>query len=142
MPFPRVRPFSYGCIFLTASAQDQIAKERRGAIFRWVIEQQLANGARPRKKKRRSQVPKATVDAWIKKAKGQYGIRSIICLLDPQQLRLYERLPVDLVLPSERVPRRAATINTPHCLSSSLRRFGKPTSDSKSLCSSTTVVPA
>ena len=37
------------------------------------------------------------VDAWIKKAKTNFGIRSIICLLDEQQLRLYVELKMDLV---------------------------------------------
>jgi protein tyrosine phosphatase (PTP) superfamily phosphohydrolase (DUF442 family) len=67
-------------------------------MFRWVIKEQLAGGPRPRRKKKPlSQVPRSTVDAWIKKAKISFGIRSIICLLDEQQLRLYGSLGVDLV---------------------------------------------
>jgi protein tyrosine phosphatase len=67
-------------------------------MFRWVIKQQLAGGPRPRlRRKPCTQVPKSTVDAWLKKAKTRFGIRSIICLLDQQQLRLYENLRVDLV---------------------------------------------
>jgi protein tyrosine phosphatase (PTP) superfamily phosphohydrolase (DUF442 family) len=66
--------------------------------FRWVIEDQLAAGPRPRTKKRpTSQVPQHTVDAWLKKAKKSFGIRSIICLLDQRQLRLYSGLRTDLV---------------------------------------------
>jgi protein-tyrosine phosphatase len=67
-------------------------------MFRWVIKQQLAGGPRPRRKsKPTSQVSKSVVDAWLKKARSSFGIRSIICLLDQQQLRLYENLRVDLV---------------------------------------------
>jgi protein tyrosine phosphatase len=67
-------------------------------MFRWVIKEQLAGGPRPRlRKKPCSQVPQSTVDAWLKKAKTSFGIRSIICLLDQQQLRLYESLRADLV---------------------------------------------
>jgi len=49
------------------------------------------------KKRPPSQVPQRIVDAWLKKAKTSFGIKSIICLLDQQQLRLYENLRVDLV---------------------------------------------
>jgi len=67
-------------------------------MFRWVIKERLAGGPRPRlKKKPTSQVPQSTVDAWIKKAKISFGIRSVICLLDEQQLRLYEALKVGLI---------------------------------------------
>jgi protein-tyrosine phosphatase len=67
-------------------------------MFRWVIKEQLAAGPRPRRKnKPTSQVPKSVVDAWIRMAKDQYGVRSIICLLDQQQLRLYVELQMDLV---------------------------------------------
>ena len=34
-------------------------------------------------------VPKSVVDAWLKKARTRFGIRSIICLLDQRQLRIY-----------------------------------------------------
>jgi protein tyrosine phosphatase (PTP) superfamily phosphohydrolase (DUF442 family) len=67
-------------------------------MFRWVIKGQLAGAPRPRTKRRpTSQVPKSVVDTWLKKARISFGIRSIICLLDQQQLRLYQSLPVDLV---------------------------------------------
>lgn len=67
-------------------------------MFRWVIKGQLAGGPRPRVKQRpTSQVPQQTVDFWLRKAKTRFGIRSIICLLDEQQLRLYEDLKVDLI---------------------------------------------
>jgi protein tyrosine phosphatase (PTP) superfamily phosphohydrolase (DUF442 family) len=66
-------------------------------MFRWAIEGALAGGARPRVlNKPLSQVSKSVVDAWIKKAKAN-GIRSVICLLDDSQLRLYKKLPQDLV---------------------------------------------
>src|SRR4051812_16080258 len=66
-------------------------------MFQWSIKGKLARGRRPGvERKRGSQVPKSEVDAWIREAKAQ-GIRSIICLLDQRQLRLYEKLPVDLV---------------------------------------------
>jgi hypothetical protein len=51
------------------------------------------------------------VDMWIKKTKAGYGIRSVICLLDRSQLRLYETLPMDLangsgdLLSKKRIPR-------------------------------------
>src|ERR1700676_5761519 len=67
-------------------------------MFRWAIKRQLAGGPRPRvKNKPRVQVPRSIVDAWIKKAKFRFGIRSIVCLLDQRQLRLYQSLCVDLV---------------------------------------------
>lgn len=66
-------------------------------IFRWVIENKLARGARPKRgKKNRRQVSKSIVARWIRKAKRDYGIRSIVCLLDQYHLRLYDQLPVDL----------------------------------------------
>jgi protein tyrosine phosphatase (PTP) superfamily phosphohydrolase (DUF442 family) len=66
-------------------------------MFQWPIKGQLARGRRPGVEGMRGrQVPKAVVDAWIKKAEAQ-GIRSIICLLDERQLRFYEKLPVELV---------------------------------------------
>jgi protein-tyrosine phosphatase len=67
-------------------------------MFRWVIKDQLVAGPRPRmKKKPTSQVPRQTVDAWLHKAKTDFGVRSIICLLDRNQLRLYAGLRTDLV---------------------------------------------
>jgi protein-tyrosine phosphatase len=75
-----------------------VAERGNLVMFRWMIKEQLAGGARPRiKKKPTSQVPQSAVDAWIKKAKIGFGIRSIICLLDEQQLRLYAELKVDLI---------------------------------------------
>ena len=67
-------------------------------MFRWAIKGQLAGGPRPKvKQKPTSQVPQHTVDAWLRKAKTKFGIRSITCLLDESQLRLYGTLPRDLV---------------------------------------------
>ncbi len=67
-------------------------------MFRLVIENKLARGPRPKSgKKSRRQVSKSIVDRWIRKAKRDYGIRSIICLLDQYHLRLYDQLPVDLL---------------------------------------------
>ena len=37
------------------------------------------------------------MDAWLRKAKISFGIRSVICLLDEQQLRLYAELRMDLI---------------------------------------------
>ncbi len=65
-------------------------------MFRWVIPQQLARGRRPGiEGERGSQVAKSLVDNWIKEAKA-LKIRSVIVLLD-DQLRFYEKLPVDLI---------------------------------------------
>jgi protein tyrosine phosphatase (PTP) superfamily phosphohydrolase (DUF442 family) len=68
-------------------------------MFRWVIENKLARGPRPRYGKEwvHHQVPRSTVHRWIETAKVDYGIRSIICLLDQKSLRLYEQLPFDLI---------------------------------------------
>jgi protein tyrosine phosphatase len=67
-------------------------------MFRWLIKEQLAGGPRPKlKEKPTSQVPQRTVDAWLKMAKTRFGIRSILCLLDKQQLRLYADLQVGLI---------------------------------------------
>ena len=75
-----------------------VAERGDFAMFRWVIKEQLAGGPRPRiKKKPTSQVPQQTVDAWLRKARTRFGIRSIICLLDQRQLRLYAELKLDLV---------------------------------------------
>jgi hypothetical protein len=42
-------------------------------MFRWVTKQQLAGGWRPRlRKESRRQVPKSTVDAWMKDAKTSF----------------------------------------------------------------------
>ena len=75
-----------------------VAEKGNFAMFRWAIKGQLAGGPRPRaKRKSTSQVPQHVVDAWLKKAKTSFGIRSIICLLDQRQLRLYANLRIDLV---------------------------------------------
>ena len=96
-PFPPI--LVPGCTFTTtARTRDQSSGLREMAMFRWIIKEQLASGPRPRtKKKPTSQVQQHTVDAWLRKAKTLFGIRSIICLLDQRQLRLYESLRVDLV---------------------------------------------
>jgi hypothetical protein len=44
-----------------------------------------------------NQALKSIVDAWSKKAKIGFGIRSIICLLEEQELRLYADLRIELV---------------------------------------------
>jgi len=41
-------------------------------------------------------VPRSAVDIWLAEVK-VFGIRSIICLLGPDQLQLYDQLPTDLV---------------------------------------------
>lgn len=67
-------------------------------MFQWAIEGMLVGGPRPRvRHKPLSHVSKSVVDARILNAKGGYGIRSVICLLDESQLRLYEKFPQDLV---------------------------------------------
>jgi hypothetical protein len=56
--------------------------------FRWVIDGELVRGPRPRNRNKwAGQVSTATV----------YGIQSVICLLDQNQLRFYEQLPLGLV---------------------------------------------
>jgi hypothetical protein len=46
---------------------------------------------------REGKYQKSVVDAWLKQAKTKFGIRSIICLLEQRQLRLYDGLQMDLV---------------------------------------------
>jgi hypothetical protein len=71
------------------------ARERH--MFRWAIAGELVGAHRPGYgQKRGTQVPRSTVDKWIKEAQAAYGARSIICLLDEYHLGLYEKLPVDL----------------------------------------------
>jgi protein tyrosine phosphatase (PTP) superfamily phosphohydrolase (DUF442 family) len=74
-------------------------KKEDPPVFRWVIRDQLARAARPKygKRRRGRQVTKKRVDAWIRKAKRDFGVRSIICLLDEEHLRLYQRLPKGLL---------------------------------------------
>jgi hypothetical protein len=67
-------------------------------MFCWVIEDKLARGSRPKNGKNWArQVPATRVGKWISNAKEEFGIRSIICLLDQNSLRFYEQLPVDLL---------------------------------------------
>jgi hypothetical protein len=70
----------------------------KAKTFKWAIKHQLARGRRPGVElKRGRQVPKSVVDSWIRTAQDEFGIKSIICLLDKQQLKLYDGLPTDLV---------------------------------------------
>jgi protein tyrosine phosphatase (PTP) superfamily phosphohydrolase (DUF442 family) len=63
----------------------------------WVVENALARGRRPGYTGERGRlVPQDEVDAWLRETKA-CGIKSIICLLGPDQLQLYEHLPTDLV---------------------------------------------
>lgn len=63
----------------------------------WVVEGALARGRRPGYSGERGRaVPQNEVDDWIAEAR-DFGIKSIICLLGPDQLHLYDQLPVDLV---------------------------------------------
>jgi len=83
-------------------------------MFRWAINLHLARGRRPGVDgKRGSQVPRATVNAWIEEAKVQ-GIRSIIVLLDERKLKFYETLPVDLPSYYESKGFQVAHINAPN----------------------------
>ena len=67
-------------------------------IIGWVIPKELARGSRPGfSSRKRGQVSQSEVDAWIKKAKTDFGIRSVICLLDENHLRLYEQLQFGLI---------------------------------------------
>jgi rhodanese/phosphatase family protein len=66
--------------------------------IRWVIKDRLARGARPGFSGRRAvQVSQSSVDAWLRRVKTRYGIRSIICLLDENHLRFYSRIPGGLI---------------------------------------------
>jgi protein-tyrosine phosphatase len=79
------------------TSDQQIAELGESHMFRWAIEGALAGGSRPGvRSKPLTQVSRSIVDDWIRKAKVN-GIRSVICLLDEPQLRLYEKLPQDLV---------------------------------------------
>lgn len=63
----------------------------------WVIINHLARSARPgRDLGPDRSVPQVVVDEWLKKLRVM-GIRSIICLLNNEHLRLYEGLPDNLV---------------------------------------------
>jgi len=87
MPLTLVRSiFGHGCTFSTDN-------RRESRCFGGLSKEQLAGGPRARLKKQpTSQVPKSVVNAWLKKAKSSFGIRSIICLLDDGQLRLSRSL--------------------------------------------------
>ncbi len=69
-----------------------------GGVPYWVIEGQLAIAPRPGYRPgAESLVPRDAVDAWIQRVRGA-GIASILCLLDGDQLPLYEpALPRGLV---------------------------------------------
>src|SRR6267143_571480 len=63
----------------------------------WVIERTLVRDRRPGYTGERGKsVPRSAVDIWLAEVK-VFGIRSIICLLGPDQLQLYDQLPTDLV---------------------------------------------
>ena len=63
----------------------------------WVIEKVLARGRRTGYTGERGKpVPQSEVDAWLAEVKA-FGIRSIISLLGPDQLQLYDQLPTNLV---------------------------------------------
>ena len=77
----------------------QVAESRRRtytpahmakATIRWVIKDRLARGARPGFSGRRAvQVSQSAVDAWLRRVKTRYGIRSIITIFDENHLRFY-----------------------------------------------------
>ena len=63
--------------------------------IQWVIPHRLARSHRPgRYSPNNKQVSRPQVEAWIAQAQ-QMGIRSIICLLNQQQLDYYQ--PLDLI---------------------------------------------
>src|ERR1700758_5442944 len=67
-------------------------------MFRWILSNKLAGAHRPRAVRQRlGEVPKVAVDSWIKEARDGLGIRSIICLLDEEELLRYQLLPSDLL---------------------------------------------
>lgn len=61
-------------------------------MCQWVINDSLARSARPGYSRARGPVDLATVDAWIAGVRS-VGIKSIICLLADEHLRLYQGLP-------------------------------------------------
>ena len=66
-------------------------------MIRYAIKDRLAGSPRPGYSLSRDEhVPKRLVDAWIADAKA-HGIRSIICLLHDEHLKLYDDLGSDLV---------------------------------------------
>jgi|SRR5579859_284066 len=79
-------------------ALDLLSGGRRPHMFRWIIAGKLAGGHRPRATRQRlGQVSKASVDAWLKKAQVDFSIRSIICLMDGEELLRYQALSEDLL---------------------------------------------
>jgi hypothetical protein len=63
--------------------------------IRWVVKNRYARGRRPGYRGHK-QVHREKVDGWISEAK-HLGIRSVICVLADDLLKLYSDLPVDLV---------------------------------------------
>jgi|SRR5579859_3540713 len=67
-------------------------------MFRWIIQGKLIAAHRPRATGQRlGQVPKSSVNEWIRLATRGLGARSIVCLLDKRELRRYGSLPQDLL---------------------------------------------
>src|SRR5690348_12586451 len=67
-------------------------------MFCWVIEGQLLRGSRPGfHGTHMVQVRKSEVKAWIKEARRDYAVKSIICLLAENHLSLYRQLPHGLI---------------------------------------------
>jgi protein-tyrosine phosphatase len=60
--------------------------------IRWAIPNLLARSSRPGYSFGRTAVDQATVDAWLAEAHDA-GIKSIICLLADEHLKLYQDLP-------------------------------------------------
>jgi protein tyrosine phosphatase len=89
---------------------------QKAKTFKWAIKRQLVRGRRPGVElKRGSQVPKSVVDSWIRTAQQEFGIKSIICLLNKSQLRFYEKLPgVDLISYYKSKGLKVVHINAPN----------------------------
>ncbi len=65
-------------------------------MIQWILQGELAKSSRPGYGgERGAPVPNAVVDAWIQDAKAA-GIKSIICLLNEDQLPMYLSLPQEL----------------------------------------------
>src|SRR5712664_1283348 len=98
----------------------------------WVSERTLVRDRRPGYTSERGKsVPRSAVDIWLAEVK-VFGIRSIICLLGPDQLQLYDQLPTDLVsyyrqagFEVEHIPIRDHHIL--RCLKRISQRYGLPT---------------
>ena len=136
MPLTLVRSiFGHGCTFSTDN-------RRESRCFGGLSKEQLAGGPRARLKKQpTSQVPKSVVNAWLKKAKSSFGIRSIICLLMMVSFDYPEVFAMGL-LSCYRT--RNSGLNTFQSTTTTIlrspmtscRRFGKRTSGSESQCCS------